>query len=119
MLDLEERWNRIQVGRQGSYSIERVESLHHYCKTTSRTRVILICILTPLPALCLAVLLECIPLSSPSEGWQANWLFWIRFNMMGLTINFAAVAQLKLFVPSLTVTFKKVLITSIGASVAL
>lgn len=44
---LEEFWDRIQVGRQGSYSIERLELLEHYCKTTSKTRVFLICVLTP------------------------------------------------------------------------
>lgn len=59
---LEERWNEMQVGRQGSYSVERLESLHHYCNTTSRTRVIVVCVLTPLPGLIAASLLECLPL---------------------------------------------------------
>ncbi|KAE8915347.1 hypothetical protein PF003_g1072 [Phytophthora fragariae] len=36
-----ERWEELQVGRQGSYSVERLVSLDHYCKTASRTRVIL------------------------------------------------------------------------------
>lgn len=48
---LEERWNEIQVGRQGSYSIERLENLDHYCKTASLTRVLLVCVLSPIPAL--------------------------------------------------------------------
>ncbi|KAF4031185.1 hypothetical protein GN244_ATG17061 [Phytophthora infestans] len=65
---LEERWDEIQIGRQGSYSVERLESLEQYCKSTSRARVLVICLCTPLPALTTGVLVECLPLQRPSEG---------------------------------------------------
>ncbi|EGZ30647.1 hypothetical protein PHYSODRAFT_447807, partial [Phytophthora sojae] len=74
-------WSALRVGRHGSYSVERLESLDHYCKTTSRTRVASVCLLTPLPALTTAALLECLSLRPPSEGWRANWMFWIRLSL--------------------------------------
>ncbi|KAL3666912.1 hypothetical protein V7S43_007861 [Phytophthora oleae] len=101
---LKHKWNEMQVGRQGSYSIERLESLDHYCRTTSRVRVILVCVLTPLPAFTVAVLLECLPLQHPSEGWAANWVFWIRWTLTLLAISFIGVSQLLTYVPGLDFT---------------
>lgn len=115
---LEERWNQIQLGRQGSYSIERVESLDQYCKTASKTRVLLVCVLSPLPALSIAVFLEFLPLCPPSEGWQANWVFWIRLSLLVFTINYAEMAQLTMLIPGLNATFIKRFMASAGASAA-
>lgn len=114
---LEDDWNRVQVGRQGSYSVERLESLDHYCKTTSPTRVLLVCILTPIPALTFALLLECLPLRPPSEGWAANWMFWIRLSLMVLGLTFVGVSELILFLPNLDFTNIKRLIVTIGATI--
>ncbi|KAE9184319.1 hypothetical protein PF004_g23697 [Phytophthora fragariae] len=79
---LEKNWSQLQVGHHGSYSVERLELLHEYCQATSFRRVLLVCLLTPAPALLVAVVLECLPLRSPSEGWADNWLFWIRVGVM-------------------------------------
>eukprot|EP00644_Phytophthora_capsici_P002791 jgi/Phyca11/124844/e_gw1.55.281.1 len=75
------KWRALQVGHQGSYSIKRLEGLDFYCKTTSRARVLLVCVLTPLPSLLLVILVECLPLRAPSDGWKANWVFWIRLGI--------------------------------------
>ncbi|GMF27577.1 unnamed protein product [Phytophthora fragariaefolia] len=115
---LEETWDNIQVGRQGAYSIERLESFEYYCKTTSRTRVFLTCILTPLPAWACAVLLECLPLRLPSDGWSANWMFWFRLALMTFVLTFVATSELILFVPNLRITFFKRCVVSIGTSLA-
>ncbi|GMF27588.1 unnamed protein product [Phytophthora fragariaefolia] len=117
LLKLEDGWNRIQVGRQGSYSVERLESLDHYCKTTSPTRVLLVCILTPVPALTFALLLECLPLRPPSEGWAANWMFWVRLSVMVLGLTFVGVSELILFLPNLNFTNNKRIIVTIGATI--
>ncbi|KAL8015660.1 hypothetical protein Plhal710r2_c030g0113311 [Plasmopara halstedii] len=86
---LEKIWKGIQVGRQGSYSVERLESFNAYCQVTSRTRVILLCLLTPVPTLAVAILLECLPLRHPSEGWKANWMFWVQMShVKNFTIAF-------------------------------
>ncbi|POM65507.1 Hypothetical protein PHPALM_18764 [Phytophthora palmivora] len=114
---LEERWNEIQVGRQGSYSVERLESLYHYCTTTSRNRVALVCVVTPLPALLFLLLLECLPLRSPSEGWSANWMFWIRMSLLVFTLSFVGISDLILFVPKLDFTLSKRFVVSLGSTI--
>lgn len=103
---LQEKWEALQVGRQGSYSIERLESLDYYCRTTSRTRVLLVRVLTPLPSLLVIILLECLPLRPPSEGLAANWVFWIRLGCTVLTMTFAAMVNLYTFVPDLNATLE-------------
>ncbi|EGZ17570.1 hypothetical protein PHYSODRAFT_422405, partial [Phytophthora sojae] len=114
---LEERWNDIQVGRQGSYSVERLESLAHYCKTTSRTRVILVCVCTPLPTLTFVLLLECLPLRPPSEGWAANWILWLRLGLMVFGITFVGISDLILFIPNFDFSSRKRLIVALGCAV--
>ncbi|GMF18423.1 unnamed protein product [Phytophthora lilii] len=111
---LKEKWNEVQVGRQGSYSVERLESFDRYCKTTSLVRVILVCVLTPLPALCFAILLEFLPLRPPSEGWAANWMFWIRLAITTPIMTFAGISQLVALVPDVNPTFRKLQLIAWG-----
>ncbi|CEG40583.1 uncharacterized protein PHALS_10772 [Plasmopara halstedii] len=101
---LEKKWNDIQVGRQGSYSVERLESFNAYCESTSRIRVILVCLLVPLPTLTLAIFLECLPLRNPSEGWRANWMFWIRQAISVFMATFTGTLSFKMFIPVLEIT---------------
>ncbi|KAL8015601.1 hypothetical protein Plhal710r2_c030g0112711 [Plasmopara halstedii] len=101
---LEKKWNDIQVGRQGSYSVERLESFNAYCETTSRTRVILVCLLVPIPTLAFAIFLECLPLRNPSEGWKANWMFWIRQALSVIIAVFLGTFSFKMFIPVLEVS---------------
>ncbi|KUF77322.1 hypothetical protein AM587_10013169 [Phytophthora nicotianae] len=115
---LEEKWNGIQVGHQGAYSVERLESFDYYCKTTSWTRVILVCLLTPIPALLTALLLECLPLQPPSEGWAANWVFWIRLTLATVIFGFVGMSKLVTLVPDLNPTFKRRQLVAWGASAA-
>ncbi|KAG6944578.1 hypothetical protein JG688_00017007, partial [Phytophthora aleatoria] len=115
---LEEKWNGIQVGHQGAYSVERLESFDYYCKTTSWTRVALVCVLTPIPALLAALLLECLPLQLPSEGWAANWMFWIRLTLTVAIMGFAAMSKLVTLVPDLNPTFSRRQFVAWGTSAA-
>lgn len=88
---LEDKWKSIQVESQDAYSIERLESLNLYCTTTSTSRVILLCVLTPVPALLAALVLQSFPLRPPTEGLVANWVFWLRLfithSMIGVVEN--------------------------------
>lgn len=113
---LEKKWESIQVGRQGSYSIERLESLDRYCKTTSGTRVILVCAHPGPPSLLIAVLVECMPLSPPTEGWEANWVFWLRVVVLITAMLFAVFSSLINFVPELTYTLAKRLLVSVAGA---
>ncbi|GMF27578.1 unnamed protein product [Phytophthora fragariaefolia] len=114
---LEERWNEMQVGRQGSYSVERLESLENYCNSTSQTRVMFVCLLTPLPGLMTASLLECLPLRSPPDGWAANWVFWVRFSIMVCSLVFFGIDAFNQFVPNFGLTSKRRMIVSLGTTV--
>lgn len=89
---------QMQVGRQGSYSIERLMSLDCYCNTTSWTRVILVCVFTPISALLVAVLLEYLPLRSPSEGWAANWMLWLHLLLTNTILGTGGNSQITVFV---------------------
>ncbi|KAG2825879.1 hypothetical protein PC129_g8723 [Phytophthora cactorum] len=115
---VEEKWDDIQIGRQGSYSVERLESLELYYKTTSKTRAVMVCLFTPLPALSTAVLLECLPLQPPSEGWTANWVFWIRVLLVQFILDFVVNSQMIRFIPGLNFTFGKRIVASVGVSTA-
>ncbi|KAL7684564.1 hypothetical protein Plhal304r1_c035g0109271 [Plasmopara halstedii] len=105
---LEKKWNGLQVGRQGSYSIERLESFNAYCDVTSRVRVILVCLLTPIPTLAVAIFLECLPLRKPSEGWRANWMFWVRLAIAVFTMILTANFSFASFIPVLKVSLLKI-----------
>ncbi|RLN77597.1 hypothetical protein BBJ28_00000437 [Nothophytophthora sp. Chile5] len=113
---LEQRWNDLQVGRQGKYSVERLESLDHYYRTTSYTRVVLVCVLTPLPALATTVLLECMPLRSPAEGWMANWVFWIRLTVVVCVVYTLGISQMKFIIPDLSFTLPQMLTVAAGVT---
>lgn len=116
---LEAKWDEIQVGRQGSYSVERLESLDLYCKSTSRARVIMVCLITPLPALLVAVLLECFPLRPPSDGWAANWVFWLRLLLAQVILGSVVNSQIVRFVPGLNFPLTKRVAIAAGVSTSL
>ncbi|KAF4136301.1 hypothetical protein GN958_ATG14473, partial [Phytophthora infestans] len=114
---VEKRWNQVQVGNQGSYSVERLELLDHYCNSTPLSRVILVCLLTPLPALTVAVVLECLPLQPPSVGWASNWMFWLRVILMLLSVNIAGASQGNLFVQGYNQTVRQVIYASLAITI--
>ncbi|KAF1329397.1 hypothetical protein FI667_g6097, partial [Globisporangium splendens] len=106
-------WRSLQVSRQGKYSIERLMALHDYHQRASVTRMVLVCIGTPLPALCIAILIEFVPLRPPAAGSFANWGFWIRVWITGFVMFMAATTQLKVIIPELPFTTPKCVVISI------
>ncbi|GMF48688.1 unnamed protein product [Phytophthora fragariaefolia] len=112
------KWNSGQVENQGAYSIERLESLALYYGTTSRKRVVLVCVLSPIPAILVAVLLKCLPLRPPSEGWSANWVFWLRLFMGMTTVGIMVNSQLLRLIPGLEFTTHRSILVSVGTITA-
>ncbi|KAF1778386.1 hypothetical protein GQ600_22333 [Phytophthora cactorum] len=55
-----------------------VLAFRDYCERTSPFRVFAVCILTPVPAATVMLLIECIPLKDPELGWKANWMMFLR-----------------------------------------
>ncbi|GMF22042.1 unnamed protein product [Phytophthora fragariaefolia] len=71
-------WHRCHIGQRSEYSVERLLAFRDYYQRASITRVIGVCVLTPIPSLLTALLIGCTPLESPSAGWKANYAAWIR-----------------------------------------
>jgi hypothetical protein len=81
-----ESWHHSQIGHRSEYSVERLLAFHDYYERTSTSRVAAVCMLSPVPALLAALAIDCIPLRSPSESWQANYAVWVRV-LLALTIE--------------------------------
>ncbi|GMF58561.1 unnamed protein product [Phytophthora fragariaefolia] len=71
-------WMSLQVEFQGRYSVGRIQRLHCYMRSLDYRRMTAVCLLTPLPCLLSAVLIELAPLADPKDGVYANGLFFIR-----------------------------------------
>jgi hypothetical protein len=72
--------------QRGRVSIERLLALRDYTKRTSTTRAIVVCLLTPVPALVLTIMIESLPLAPPSLGWHEQGVFWIRLLLSGMAM---------------------------------
>lgn len=58
-------------------------------------RVVAVCVLTPIPAMAVTILIDCTPLRPPSEGWRANYAFWIRWFLALVAVSAGATAQVR------------------------
>ncbi|GMF21087.1 unnamed protein product [Phytophthora lilii] len=50
---------------------------------TYNSSVICVCAGTPLPIIILVISQEALPLANPTDGWAANWGFWVRAAILG------------------------------------
>ncbi|GMF24102.1 unnamed protein product [Phytophthora fragariaefolia] len=66
---------------------------------------------------CKSVTRAPLPLRSPSEGWAANWMFWIRLLLMELILGFTGNSQVNAFVPGLNFTIRKRLMVALGTRI--
>ncbi|GMF21535.1 unnamed protein product [Phytophthora lilii] len=78
-----------------------------------------VCLLSPLPCLVLAIMVEAVPLAAPEDGVRANWVFLIRFGFVtGLMVG-SLVFQMGRNVPALVVKPRHILtIALLSASAA-
>jgi len=100
-------WRSVQIGYRGKYTVERLQALSEYNRNTSGLRLIVVALLTPVPALLLVIALECIPLRDPTEGWRANYASWLRLQVMSFTIVLGLVFQIKGLVVGLSLSTKQ------------
>lgn len=96
-----------QVSHHGTYSLERFCAFHQFAQSTSRTRVLVICVTTIFPSLVVVLLIDSIPLKDPSAGWKANWQLWIRLTCSSFALSFAVVQLLYLTAPDAALTTSK------------
>lgn len=111
-------WSSVQISRRGKYSVERLQALNEYCKTTSLLRVLIVCVLTPVPAMLLVLMLECIPLRDPSEGWQRNYSAWIRVQIVSYSVAQGLLLQVRGMIPSIPMTTLTSIAVAICTAVA-
>lgn len=97
-------WTAIHVEDQGAYSIERLETLSTFASDTSRTRVTVILLLTPLPAALITLSIELVQLQDPSKGVDGNGMFWLRGFLFVFMVNFAVLAQARAIILRLPMT---------------
>lgn len=105
---LEHAWHSHHLSHRGSYSIERLQALEDYCHRTPFFRVLCICLMLPLPAFLISLIVEFIPLQNPSEGWRANHGIWTRFFCGNVFISIGFLIQIKEMVPELNLTLKEI-----------
>lgn len=111
-------WSSVQISHRGKYSVERLQALDEYCKTTSLLRVLVVCCLTPVPAMALVLILECIPLRDPSEGWQRNFPTWMRVQVVSYSVAQGLMLQVLGMIPSIPMTISKSILVSVSTAVA-
>ncbi|KAG7392338.1 hypothetical protein PHYPSEUDO_000746 [Phytophthora pseudosyringae] len=98
-------WKRLQVSYYGGkYSIERVLALDTYTRSTSVSRVLLVCIWTPMPMITLVVVQELIPLQDPSEGWRVNYGFWIRAVILAFVVGHTITGQARFLIDGVVIS---------------
>ncbi|TMW58166.1 hypothetical protein Poli38472_011754 [Pythium oligandrum] len=109
-------WGRFQVELHGQFSIQRVERMHEYVLHTSRLRLLLLGMLTPVPALIVITLIDCFPLVSPDEGSNRNYAFWIRMTIVTTIIVGSNINHYRCCLPSLPMTNTELVLVAFGSS---
>ncbi|KAG7385885.1 hypothetical protein PHYPSEUDO_000947 [Phytophthora pseudosyringae] len=114
-------WSRASVSRLGRYSVERVEALDKYCEQVSLLRVILVCVLTPVPSLLVELASEIIPLRDPADGWKVNSGAWIRLFIIITSTAAGSLFQVRSTTPELSYfkVFSIAFATGLGSTPAL
>lgn len=113
---VKDRIHHLHISHRGNYSVERLAALEAYCRETSFMRVLGVCITFPLPALLTAIVIECIPLKDPSEGWKANYAAFIRYAVGYVAISIGGILQMRQLVPGLYLPMLKVVGIAVGAA---
>jgi hypothetical protein len=76
-------WYALDVEHKGTYSLERLQTLHHFLEQQKPAKAssilnLLVAFATPLPCLVIALASDALPLNPPEDGPRANGVFWIR-----------------------------------------
>ncbi|KAG7383509.1 hypothetical protein PHYPSEUDO_003602 [Phytophthora pseudosyringae] len=110
-------WHRSHIGHRSEYSVERLLAFRDYYKRTSFTRAVAVCMLTPIPAITVALLIDCTPLRPPSEGWQANYGFWIRWFLALVAVSVGVTLQVREVILPGAISNAGAVVISLGTAV--
>ncbi|ETL99943.1 hypothetical protein L917_03291 [Phytophthora nicotianae] len=110
-LKLSRWWPAINMSyRGGQYSIERALALDEYTQTHSRLHAILVCVTLFLPAECLIIAQEAVPLEDPALGWRENFGFWVRAAMVIGAVLYTATIQAKYLLQDFVISYRQLLV---------
>lgn len=77
------------------YSVQRLRRLKQYTETRTLCRLLAVCVLTPIPCVALATLIESAPLASPSAGPYKNFAFWARATIVVYFVDYSVLLQMR------------------------
>jgi hypothetical protein len=111
-----ESWISVQVEYQGSYSMEIHRQLEHYMTGHHTTRLLLACLLTPVPCIALSLVKELPPLEPAEAGVYNNWVFFARSWVIMCFMGVSALVQMGHGAPRLKLTNGQVAAVSLLAA---
>lgn len=114
----EHAWQNHHLSHRGGYSIERMRAMDEFCQRSRIAHRWIIGLVIPLPAVISSILVECIPLQNPLDGWMANHGYWIRCFMAFWIVGFRFMIQIKEMVSTLNYTFRQIIFSLFGTSVS-
>ncbi|RLN72148.1 hypothetical protein BBJ28_00021932 [Nothophytophthora sp. Chile5] len=101
-------WFALQLSHHGGeYSIERLLALDEYTQSTSLSRVLLVCLDTPLPMMVITISQEIVPLQDVRGGWRVNYGFWIRFGLLGGVLAYAIGVHLRCMIEGVFISSRQ------------
>jgi len=103
---------KFQVQYHGQYSFARIHALSTYSRDTSLCRAVLVLLLSPLPSLIVCVLVDTIPLSSPSSGLGENRAFVSRLFVSMWVFAFLGMEDIRSRVGSLVYSKTRLVMSS-------
>lgn len=75
-----------------------------------------ICFILPLPALVIAIGMECVPLQHPREGWRANYGAFTRDALMFFMICFGLCVQARQLMRGLSMSMLRMVLVSVAVT---
>ncbi|TMW68068.1 hypothetical protein Poli38472_007740 [Pythium oligandrum] len=111
-------WDRFQVELHGRFSIQRIEELREYYVQVHWMRVLGVCLLTPVPALAVITLADCIPLAPPTAGRDANYVYWVRLIPVVWILVGGAVQHFRCCLPGLPMSHGELAFIALLATLA-
>lgn len=98
-------------------SRSRLKEFEAYSRAVSCQRAIAVCLVTMAPSFGAAMLIELLPMAAPSDGWAANWIFWVRTFLSSFSLTFGVTMQIRSVASTACLSIHKVTLISIGACV--
>lgn len=111
----------VQVETHGQYSVERLRSLHDHIsvRPTNNLSLAAALLVTPLPCLAVILLLEAIPLDSPSAGINANVGFLVQASAAITALTLFTITMYEAAVPTLRLRRIQVAAMTVGTTMGM